>query len=301
MTNEYIKATIVNNPKIACIQCGEPVGTFDHLKPMTIAGPWYCQSCGHGHEVWMAEGGPEVKSFNYRQVKVLTLLKLDKTNGRSVFLVQQSSSTVHADSPDEDAVSDKAQSNDRHYYEEHMCPGNVLNCEVMTYAGPDNIDTDPHGILRHIQTVLLPKDAVNGKFRVSTNYLFPDDPQAWFHVFPKMVHHLPAPVPESEQTVLTQSQIRTIDRLYGELNVILDALSAADEEAEVRLMSVDAEKKVVTVVVDSTANLSGLPQKYLISIADTRTSITYQMNSEKNPATDIAPESPSQSIFHVPV
>ncbi|MDU7377877.1 MAG: hypothetical protein E7L09_05825 [Enterobacteriaceae bacterium] len=129
-----------------CPECDSPEFSFDHLSTGSSFGPWYCDKCGCGIVGEIILGGVEIHIHSDRKAKTLVLLKLDKEIDTPVHIVVEGMIFYPRNS--KPIIN---QEHESYFYNEHTCPWNYLRVSIK-----DGDETDPHGIFRHQETVIMP-------------------------------------------------------------------------------------------------------------------------------------------------
>lgn len=176
----YVKADtkVSTKEELLCMKCSQPVGELDHLSVGTSAGPWYCEFCGTGHLIKRTEDGADVTESKDRIVKTLVLLKLAEPTKKPIHIVVEGRMFVPVGKEVSEVIDDQ-QSRDKYYFNEHTCPTNYLDARIAV-----NGDTDPHGVFKHVQTVIKPDGDNHGRIVTSSGNTFPDNYYAWMDLFP---------------------------------------------------------------------------------------------------------------------
>lgn len=182
MVQTFVKADtkVTTKEDLLCMKCSQPVGKFDHLSIGSIAGPWYCKNCGTGHLIQRTEKGVNVAQAKYNLVKTLVLLKLSQPTEKPIHVVVEGRMLLPIGKDIHEAI-DEQQDKDKYYYNQHTCPSNYLDVRIA-----ENGDPDPHGVFKHVQTVIKPDGDDHGRIITSSGSIFPDDYFAWILLFPAL-------------------------------------------------------------------------------------------------------------------
>ena len=78
-------------------------------------------------------------------LKTLSLLKIDALDGPIYFVVQGIYELCSAE---------ELEAGKKHFYEEHTCPINFCQVEMISHNG----NHDPHGLFKHVRTIWMPKN-----------------------------------------------------------------------------------------------------------------------------------------------
>lgn len=175
----FVKADtkVFTRTELLCMKCSQPVGEFDHLSIGVTAGPWYCRFCGTGHLIKRTEDGVNVSESKDRIVKTLVLLKLAERTKKPIHIVVEGRMFVPVGKEAYEVISEQ-QGRDKYYYNEHTCPVNYLDAHIAV-----NGDTDPHGVFKHVQTVIKPDADANGRIVTMGGFTYPDNYLAWIDLF----------------------------------------------------------------------------------------------------------------------
>lgn len=175
----YTPAQLVTTQKteFLCMKCSEPVGQFDQLHVGNNAGPWYCDNCGTGHLIQRTEEGVNVAQAKDNIVKTLVLLQLNQPTEKPIHIVVEGMMFVPIGKDIHEAITEQ-QDKDKYYYNRHTCPSNYLHVRIA-----ENGDTDPHGVFKHVQTVIKPDTDDNGRIVTMGGLTYPDDYHAWMDIF----------------------------------------------------------------------------------------------------------------------
>ncbi len=164
-----------------CPYCGKDAGQIDHLLGRTVNTAWYCQSCGERYALaFAADRAVEIAKMPGRKVTTLDLLVL-RPQGKPVYFVVKGMrfedqptvgdliafnvAHLQGDTLAEIQTSVVSPSEEhehkRFFYEEHSCPTNWLEPEMVSFDG----DADPHGLIEFVAFIdeaALPPDADYG-------------------------------------------------------------------------------------------------------------------------------------------
>ena len=124
-----------------CPSCGADAGIVDHLLGMTIQTSWYCDACGQRYHLDFVNGGVEITVALGRKITTVNLLVLRPQNKPVYFVVE---GMRFEEGRDNESVEERA----RYFYEEHSCPTNWLQPNVVYFDG----DSDPHGLIEFVAT-----------------------------------------------------------------------------------------------------------------------------------------------------
>lgn len=142
---------------VVCPWCeGESGHRIDHLYDIHFPvpfGPWLCNLCGASFSGSVLSPGDvslrKVES-DLALARSMILLKLDAKDGTVFFVIDRDRLF---DVPDDSY--EIIQSSQRYFFEEHSCPTNWLrDCAAVIYNG----DPDPHGFLKFVRSVDVPRD-----------------------------------------------------------------------------------------------------------------------------------------------
>lgn len=148
-----MKARLVKtvSVRVACPNCSELAGCVDHILDGTgprSFGPWYCDACGRGYYGDLLPGGEiEIRPSNEMRVLTLDHLVLPPQEHPVHFVVKGMSFV-------DQSGSRGSPYHKRYFYEEHSCPTNFIEAEMIAVDG----DTDPHGLFKFVSSQDLPKD-----------------------------------------------------------------------------------------------------------------------------------------------
>lgn len=128
-----------------------------HIKPGEGAGPWGCDGCGREYNLRRSERGHviELEPRNVWREKTLVVVELKAP----LRLVVEHSRWV-GEGPDcvpRGVITDEERGHNQYYYEEHTCPTNWIDRDVVQVIDPEQPgDPDPHGCVRYVNTVIRP-------------------------------------------------------------------------------------------------------------------------------------------------
>lgn len=130
----------VSHCHAVCPHCKKPDGVVDQLLGQETWTRWYCDHCGGAYSLsFTGEGGVTIAPLPDRCIRTIDLLVLPPQE-KPIYFVVQGMRFSDDTRPVYDAKG--------FYYEEHSCPTNWLQPELMVQDG----DPDPHGVLQYITT-----------------------------------------------------------------------------------------------------------------------------------------------------
>jgi len=150
--------------RVCCPTCGKPAGIVSRMMDdllyggakkgegtRRVGGPWYCDSCGWAYTFEVhADGRAFVEKVNQRSVKTRVLLRLRRGDAPIFVEVRHSHTDPPGDSPDE------RRNQNRYYFEEHTCPGNIMRSVDEVFRGDDE---DPHGLFEFVEERRVPEES----------------------------------------------------------------------------------------------------------------------------------------------
>lgn len=137
---------------IICPWCGGKTGDqVDHLLDGKLPTKvyWSCKLCGEPYQAELrSPSNIIVTKYDgtgaEHYTRALALLQFDGVAGPVYFVMDRRYHT-----------SDTTQDNEQFFFESHSCPTNWLrDCVAVIEDG----DPDPHGLLKHLRTVEVPRD-----------------------------------------------------------------------------------------------------------------------------------------------
>lgn len=144
------KIVVETKRRIVCPHCDKPAGVIDHLVGTTVETRWSCDECGGGYRLaFLSNGDVLVEPTQHRTIRTLDLLVLKPQDKPVYFVVSGMRFTGETHAWSSKAEDDDVVEQARHkqfYYEEHSCPTNWFEPEVVYYDGDD----DPHGLIEFV-------------------------------------------------------------------------------------------------------------------------------------------------------
>lgn len=139
----------VNCPHAGCTGTHDFTHLIEDAKGEPVRwGPWYCSECGKAARATdVTTAGALVEAMSEQKVRTLVLLACIGTRIQEDQLYVVTEGMAFK----KDGVVDIT--HEKYFYEEHLCPSHFMKAEVLV-----GNDTDPHGIFRHIETVITPSD-----------------------------------------------------------------------------------------------------------------------------------------------
>lgn len=139
-----VKFETVSKTYLLCAKCNGHVGTVDHLvKYPEFNGSWYCDDCGIRNRFTVKDGvvvESHIDAVPSYCFKKLVLAEAAGTHPPMRFLAE---SVLHTDNA-EGKVTLEDIENARYWLEEHTCPTNWLNVNLVAVGD----DLDPHGAFK---------------------------------------------------------------------------------------------------------------------------------------------------------
>lgn len=124
---------------LACPYCDGDTFPVGHLSDGAPFGPWYCDKCGGSFAGKRVKGMAfELQLRAERKVKTIDVLVLPPMTLPVYFVVEGMRFELEGREEDDQ----------RFFYEEHSCPTNWLQPEMVYYDG----NADPHGLIKFVSS-----------------------------------------------------------------------------------------------------------------------------------------------------
>lgn len=191
---EFVQKVVPSSSRVGkhsfiCPNCGEEHGsTIDHLVVGQAVWRWSCDHCYRGISLCRGELLDYVTCTltNHYTFPTLVLLRMNLPTPHPVHIVVKGICHIEVAEHDHrdpkvifaEYLSNNPKANE-YYYNEHTCPWNYLDFPIKY-----GIDTDPHGLFVHQETIAMPEGYANSMERLEIPGVSdPDQLDVWKHYF----------------------------------------------------------------------------------------------------------------------